>query len=117
VLTELHQAGIPLLLGTDSAILAVVPGFSIHDELSILVENGFTPYEAIKTSTLNASAVVEKMIGEGDFGTIEVGKRADLLLVDGNPLEDVDSIRDLRGVMAAGRWYSRELLDQLIATD
>jgi imidazolonepropionase-like amidohydrolase len=57
------------------------------------------------------------MIGEGDFGTIEVGKRADLLFVDGNPLEDVDSIRDLRGVMAAGRWYSRELLDQLIATD
>jgi len=117
VLTELHQAGIPLLLGTDSAILAVVPGFSIHDELRILVENGFTPYEAIATGTVNASAVVEKMVGEGDFGTIEVGKRADLLLVNGNSLEDIGAIRDLRGVMAAGRWYSREVLDQLIATD
>ncbi|HEY45162.1 MAG: hypothetical protein AMJ88_14845 [Anaerolineae bacterium SM23_ 63] len=117
VLTELHQAGVPLLLGTDSAILAVVPGFSIHDELRILVENGFTPYEAIKTGTVNASVVVEKMVGEGDFGTIEAGKRADLLLVNGNPLEDIGAIRDLKGVMAAGRWYSRELLDQLIATD
>jgi len=117
LLTELHQAGIPLLLGTDSAILAVVPGFSIHDELRILVENGFTPYEAIATGTVNASAVVERMIGEGDFGTIEVGKRADLLLVTGNPLEDVGAIRDLEGVMAAGRWYSREALEQMIAVD
>jgi imidazolonepropionase-like amidohydrolase len=57
------------------------------------------------------------MIGEDYFGTIEVGKRADLLLVNRNPLEDIGSIRDLRGVMAAGRWYSREVLDQLIATD
>jgi hypothetical protein len=110
VLTELHQAGVPLLLGTDSAILAVVPGFSIHDELRILVENGFTPYEAIATGTVNASAVVERMIGEGDFGTIEVGKRADLLFLNGNPLEGIDAIRDLRGVMAAGRWYSNEIL-------
>lgn len=117
VLTELHQVGIPLLLGTDSGTggMGIVPGFSIHDELRILVENGFSPYDAIDTGTVNASAVVERMTGKGDFGTIEVGNSASLILVNGNPLEDVGAIRDLRGVMAAGRWHSREALDQLIA--
>jgi len=117
ILAELHQAGIQLLLGTDSAILAVVPGFSIHDELRILVENGFTPYEAITTGTVNASLIVEKMVGADDFGTVEVGKRADFLLVNGDPLEDVGAIKDLRGVMAAGRWYSGEALDEMIALE
>jgi len=117
LLRELHQAGIPLLLGTDSGILAVVPGFSIHDELRIMVENGFSPYEAIATGTVNASVVVEKMTGEGNFGTIKVGNRADLLLMERNPLEEVGAIRDLRGVMTAGRWYAREVLDQMIAIE
>jgi hypothetical protein len=117
ILTRLHQAGVPLLLGTDSGILAVVPGFSIHEELRILVENGFSPYEALVTGTVNASAVVEKMVGVDDFGTIEIGKRADLLLMGTNPLEDVSALTDLQGVMAAGRWYSREALDEMITLD
>ena len=72
-----------LLLGTDSGTggMGIVPGYSIHDELHILVENGFTPYDALLTGTVNAAIVVETMIGEGDFGTIEVGKRADLILM------------------------------------
>ena len=115
LLRQLHQAGIPLLLGTDSGVLAVIPGYSIHDELRILVENGFSPYEAIATGTINAAAVVEKMVGDGDIGTIEVGKRADLLLMNENPLEDISAIQDLRGVMAGGRWYSREVLDQMVS--
>jgi imidazolonepropionase-like amidohydrolase len=117
LLSELHQAGIPLLLGTDSGVLAVVPGFSIHEELRILVENGFTPYEAIATGTVNAAAAVEDMLGEANFGTVEVGMRADLLLIRENPLQDVAAIQDLRGVMAAGRWYSREHLQQMLETD
>lgn len=117
VLTELHEAGIPLLLGTDSAILAVVPGFSIHDELRILVENGFSPYEAITTGTVNAAEAIKAMVGDGNFGTIEVGKRADLILVNNNPLRDVANIKDIRGVMAAGRWYSEDELDQMIALE
>jgi hypothetical protein len=119
VLVELQKAGILLLLGTDSGTggMGIVPGYSIHDELRILVENGFSPYEAIATGTVNASAVAEQMVGERDFGTVEVGRRADLLLVNENPLEDIDAIKDLRGVMAAGRWYSREELDQMIAIE
>jgi imidazolonepropionase-like amidohydrolase len=97
--------------------MGIVPGYSIHDELRILVENGFSPYEAIATGTVNASVVAEQMVGERDFGTVEVGKRADLLLVNENPLEDIDAIKDLRGVMAAGRWYSREEVDQMIAIE
>ena len=111
--------GIPLLLASDGGcgVLGIAPGFSIHWELHILVENGFSPYEAIATGTVNAAAVINKMTGEGDFGTIETGQRADLILVNQNPLEDVSNIRDLRGVMSAGRWYSKETLDQLIAIE
>jgi hypothetical protein len=117
LLDELHQTGIPLLLGTDSGSGAMgsVPGYSIHDELCILVENGFTPYEAIQTGTVNASRAIEAMTGEGGFGTIEVGSRADLILVRDNPLEDVANIRNPLGVMAAGRWYSGETLEQMVA--
>ena len=94
--------------------MGIVPGFSIHDELRILTENGFSPYEALATGTVNAAKVVERMIGEGDFGTIEVGKRADLILVRGNPLKDVAVIRNPLGVMADGRWYSIDTLAQMI---
>ena len=116
LLKELHQAGIPLLLSSDAgtATMGIVPGFSIHDELRILIENGFTPYEAIATGTVNASKVVEAMTGENAFGTIEVDKRADLILVNGNPLEDVANVKNIRGVMAAGRWYSNQTLENLI---
>lgn len=120
LLDGLHQAGVILLLSTDSGTgtMGIVPGFSIHDELRILVENGFSPYEAIAAGTRDASRVVDAMIGEderGHFGTIEVGKRADLVLLNGNPLADVSNIKDLRGVMAAGRWYAVETLQQMIA--
>jgi len=92
--------------------MGIVPGFSIHDELRVLVENGFSPYEAIAAGTVNASIVVERMTGDGDFGTIEVGKRADLILARDNPLENITTIKEPLGVMAAGRWYSGEVLDK-----
>jgi hypothetical protein len=116
ILQGLHQDGVLLLLGTDSGTggMGIIPGYSIHDELRILVENGFTPYEALLTGTVNAAAVVERMTGQGDFGTIEVGKRADLILLEGNPLWDLSTVRHPIGVMAAGKWYSAETLAQMI---
>jgi hypothetical protein len=119
VTKELRRAGINLLLGTDSGTggMGIVPGFSIHDELRILTETGFTPYEAIKTGTINAAKVVEKMTGKGDFGTVEAGKRADLILVRRNPLESVANIKESIGVMAAGRWYPEEKLKEMIAVE
>jgi imidazolonepropionase-like amidohydrolase len=115
LLVELHRAGIPLVLGTDAGTgaMGIVPGFSIHDELRILVENGFTPYEAILAGTVNASKVVAAMTGRNDFGTIEVGKRADFILVNKNPLEDIAHIRDKRGVMAGGEWYEPAYLQAI----
>jgi hypothetical protein len=116
LLAELHRAGIPIVLGTDAGtgLMGIVPGFSIHDELRILVETGFTPYEAIAAGTVNASKVIEAMTGENNFGTIEVGKRADFILVKNNPLDDVAHIGDHRGVMAAGEWFENSYLQAII---
>jgi len=116
LLAELHQAGVRLLLSTDAgtASMGIVPGFSIHDELRILLDNGFTPYEAIAAGTVSASKTVEAMTGKNEFGTIEIGKRADLILAAKNPLQNVDNIKNPIGVMAAGKYYSRQNLKDLI---
>ncbi len=119
VLNALHEAGILLVAGTDAGTggMGIVPGYSLHDELQLLLDNGFSPYEAIAASTVSAAVVIERMAGNGDFGTIEVGKKADLVLVRGNPLEDISTLREPLGVMAAGRWYSQGALAELIAPD
>jgi hypothetical protein len=119
LLGALHRAGVPIVLGTDagSGTMGIVPGFSLHDELRILTESGMTPYEAIASGTVNASKVVAAMTGKDDFGTIEVGKRADLILMNHNPLEDVAHIRDNRGVMAAGDWFEKSDLQNMINSE
>ncbi len=116
LLRELHAGGVTLLLGTDSGPMdmGLVPGFSLHDELRIMIRNGLTPYEAIKTATVNAARVINEMTGEGDFGTLAVGKRADMILVKGNPFEDIDHLKKIQGVMASGRWYDKACLKKMI---
>jgi Amidohydrolase family len=90
-----------LLLGTDSGIPLLVPGFGIHDELQLLVEAGLTPWEALRTGTYNPAV----FLGLTDeVGTVEVGKRADLLVVSKNPLRKIGSLESRVGVMRDGRW-------------
>lgn len=113
---EMQRNGIKLVLGTDvgPTYLSLAPGFSVHDELKILTENGFTSYEALLTSTRNASEVAARMTGRNEFGTIEVGKRADLVLVESNPLIDLECARRPLGVMAAGQWLPPDTLAALL---
>lgn len=94
----LHQAGVPMVAGTDQA----VPGFSLDREIELYVKAGFTPMEAIQAATL----VPARAMGmEQDSGTVEPGKRADVILIDGNPLENISNIRKVDTVFAAGKMY------------
>jgi len=95
--------------------MGIVPGVSIHDELGILIENGFTPYEALAAGTVVASKVVKRMNGQDGFGTISPGKRADLILLEQNPLGDVANTRKIRGVMASGRWYDQKEIAEMLS--
>lgn len=104
-----HEAGVPILMGTDSPQLFNVPGFALHHELPLMVDAGMTPYEVLLTGTRNVAEYVERSLGQpGDFGTVEVGRRANLILVGANPLDSVAALRDLHGVMARGQWLPAE---------
>jgi len=102
LIKALHDAGAGLLLGSDAPQIFNVPGFSIHEELRLLVAAGLSPFEALATGTV----AVARFLGEPDgFGQVAVGHRADLLLLEANPLEDVAHVRRRFGVMVDGRWH------------
>ena len=105
----LHDQGGKLMTGTDSLVPTTMPGFSIHRELAELVDIGLTPYEALRASTTHPSI----FLGELDeAGTVAVGKRADLLLLEENPLEKITNSREIAGVMIQGRWLSKREIQE-----
>ena len=104
----LHKAGAHILLGTDTPNPFVVPGFSIHQELQNLVQAGMTPYQALKAGTRDAAEFLKL---QDEFGVVAVGRRADLLLLERNPLEDVHNARHPVGVMARGHWLTEVQLE------
>ncbi len=98
IVGALHRAGIPVVAGTDQT----VPGYSLHREMEIYVEAGFTPMEAIQAATI----VPARVMGvEKELGTVEKGKRGDLILVDGNPLEDIRNARNVEYVITNDTMY------------
>jgi len=107
ILAALHEGGARILLGTDSPQIFSVPGFSIHREMQFYVDSGMSPYEVLSSGT----RVVGDYFGE-NFGTVTVGESADLILVDGNPLEDVKNVSRISGVMARGKYVSREEIEK-----
>lgn len=107
----LHQAGAKILLGTDAMAPFVVPGFSIHDELRNLVAAGLTPYGAIRAGTRDAAEFLQ---GLDRFGRIAIGKRADMLLLQANPLDNVDNVAKRTGVMVRGRWLPQAELHRML---
>ncbi|MEX2159092.1 MAG: amidohydrolase family protein [Dehalococcoidia bacterium] len=107
----LRDAGARLLLGSDTPNPFVIPGVAIHDELAMLVEAGLTPYEAIRAGTRDAA----EFLGALDaFGTVAEGLRADLILTEGNPLDDVSNVAKRAGVMVRGRWLPAEELNAML---
>ena len=106
---ELHEAGVPLMAGSDAGgPPGVFPGVSMHEELDLLVESGVTPYEALKTATMTPAIYLE---GEGEGGRVATGYRADLVLLEANPLEAIDNVRTRVGVMKRGRWFDADELE------
>ena len=108
ILKALHDAGAGILLGSDAPQVFNVPGFSMHEELEEYVLSGLSPYETLRTGTVNVAAFYG---AEADRGTVAEGKVADLVLLRGNPLEDVAHVRDPTGVMYRGTWLSGEEID------
>ena len=108
----LHRAGVPLMAGTDSFDGFDISGFSLHQELELLVKAGLKPMEALRTATVNPV----KFLGrERDLGAVEPGKLANLVLLDADPLKDIRNTRKIRGVVLNGRFFDRVALDKMLA--
>ncbi len=107
LIKALHDAGAGLLLGSDAPQIFNVAGFSIHRELEYLVASGLTPYEALQTGTVNVARFFE---AEDTSGTISEGKVADLVLLRGNPLEDISATADIAGVLIRGQWLDESYI-------
>jgi imidazolonepropionase-like amidohydrolase len=112
ILRALYQGGVKILMGTDAPQQFSVPGFSLHREVLFMRDAGMTPYDILKSGTVNAGLYFAK---QDSFGTIETGKRADLVLLNANPLTDIQNIDKIEGVMVRGRWFSRKDLDDRLA--
>jgi imidazolonepropionase-like amidohydrolase len=111
IVGSMYKAGVPILAGTDAMNPQCFPGFSIHDELALLVEAGLTPLAALQAATRNAA----QFMGQLDRrGTIETGKIADLVLLDKDPLADIHNTRTIQAVVLNGRLFTRGDLDAML---
>jgi imidazolonepropionase-like amidohydrolase len=113
VVGEMRRGGVSLLAGTDVGVRGVVPGFSLHDELALLVRAGLSPMQALQAATRNAAA----WFGSLDtLGTVQPGRVADLIILDADPLSDIRNTKRISAVVAAGRYFGRRALDSLLAS-
>ena len=116
MILALHEAGVPMLTGTDAPLPGMTPGFSLHDEIQALRDAGLTSYEVLAAATRNPGRFVRDHVDpSARFGSIRVGSRADLVLVSGDPTEHLERLRTPDGVMVRGQWYDRSALDRMLA--
>ena len=112
MLRRLRQAGTRLLAGTDLGNPFLIPGASLHDELELITSAGYSPLQALRSATIEPAHFLRR---ERDLGSIEVGKLADVVLLDANPLADIRAVRQIRAVIADGRLFDRKALDAILA--
>ena len=98
-----------MLAGTDTGFPFVLPGFGLHEELKYLVASGLTPLEALKTATINPAAYLGK---ESNLGSIEKGKLADLVILNGDPASNIQNLHLIEAVIANGKLYDRSMIDK-----
>jgi hypothetical protein len=108
---DMHAAGIPIMAGTDSTAPNLVPGFALHDSIADLVRAGLTPMEALQAAT---SKPAEFLGRSNEQGTIAPGQRADLVLLDANPLQDTHNTQKIHAVILQGKYLDRAALDALL---
>ena len=104
----LADAGVPILVGTDTPNPLLVPGFSMHQELAALVRAGLEPARVLRAATYDAAVHLD---AEDEFGALQPGLRADIVLIGGNPFDNISYLRDVRGLVLRGKWFSREGLE------
>jgi hypothetical protein len=112
LVTAFNAAGIPVLTGTDAPVPGVAPGFALHDEFEALSKCGLSNLQVLESTTRRAAEWLGTL---PDRGTVEAGKRADLVLLDANPLEDIANTRRIAAVIAGGHYLSRAELDARLA--
>jgi hypothetical protein len=110
---DAYRAGVPVMLGTDAGDSFVFPGASVHDELGELVKAGLSPAEALRAATLSGATYLGRT---SDFGTVQTGRYADLVLLDANPLDDIGNSRRIHAVVLNGRVFDRAALDSMLAS-
>jgi Amidohydrolase family len=108
----MKRAGVQIIAGTDTPNPFVFPGFSLHDELGLLVKAGLTPMEALQAATRNAANYLGML---DSTGTIEKGKLADLVLLDDDPLADISNTKKIKAVVVGGKFVNRVMLDEMLA--
>jgi hypothetical protein len=109
---QAHDAGVKIVAGTDSGDTYVFPGFAIHEELAELVRAGLSPTDALRTATIDAARFSGKA---REYGSIEAGKVADMMLLDADPLADIRGTRQIAGLFFNGQYLDRAALDELLA--
>jgi imidazolonepropionase-like amidohydrolase len=111
IVPRLREAGIPILAGTDTGVAFSIPGWSLHDELGLLVEAGLPAPEALLAATRDPARALDL---EDEIGTIRPGLVADLLLLRGDPLEDIENTRRIEAVVLRGELLRRAELDSIL---
>ena len=112
IVAAMQHAGVGLLAGTDTPTYGVFPGSGLHEELALLVDAGMTTAEALQAATLNPARFLGMQL---DLGTVQVGKLADLVLLDGSPLDDMANLGKIWAVVQNGKLLSRAGLDAMLA--